>query len=169
MGRSRACLVEQVHFGDQLLPLPGEKVPTDGVATKGTGTVDECKVTGKNLPISKWVDDEVIGRAVYGGGSLCLPAMTVGSDTALAQSVQLMQMEQNAKASVQRLADNVAENLVIAAGAWASFLPDLVVRDWRVAAPYGAPCSDGNRDRLPRGARACHANRSCCWNRNGWS
>ena len=50
----------------------------------------------------------MIGGSVTGGGSLGLPATRVGSDTALAQSVQLMQMVQNSQASVQRLADKVA-------------------------------------------------------------
>jgi P-type Cu2+ transporter len=107
--------VEQVHVGDLLLLRPGEKVPTDGVVTEGTSAVDESMVTGESLPVAKKTDDEVIGGTVNGSGSLRLRATKVGSDTALAQIVQLVRTAQNSKAPAQRLADKAAEYLVIAA------------------------------------------------------
>src|SRR5256885_5580145 len=59
--------------------------------------------------------DEVIGGTVNGSGSLRFQATKVGSDTALAQIVQLVQNAQNSKAPAQRLADRAAEWLVLAA------------------------------------------------------
>jgi P-type Cu2+ transporter len=114
-GEITSVPVEQVHVGDLLLLRPGEKVPTDGVVTEGTSAVDESMVTGESLPVAKKTDDEVIGGTVNGSGSLRLRATKVGSDTALAQIVQLVQTAQNSKAPAQRLADKAAEYLVIAA------------------------------------------------------
>src|SRR5579859_3942185 len=88
-GQTTSVPVEQVHVGDLLLLRPGEKVPTDGVVTEGTSAVDESMVTGESLPVAKKTDDEVIGGTVNGSGSLRLRATKVGSDTALAQIVQL--------------------------------------------------------------------------------
>src|SRR5205823_6403979 len=77
--------------------------------------IDESMVTGESIPVSKRPGSEVIGGTVNGSGSLRVTATKVGSDTALAQIVQLVQTAQNSKAPAQRLADRAAEWLVLAA------------------------------------------------------
>jgi len=57
----------------------------------------------------------VIGGTVNGSGSLRFKTTKVGSDTALAQIVQLVQTAQNSKAPAQRLTDRAAEWLVLVA------------------------------------------------------
>ncbi len=114
-GQVHTVPVEQVHVGDLLLLRPGEKVPVDGVVTEDASAVDESMVTGESLPVAKRTGDEVIGGTVNGSGSLRLRATKVGSDTALAQIVQLVQTAQNSKAPAQRLADQAAEYLVLGA------------------------------------------------------
>src|SRR6266849_3332366 len=114
-GEVEAVLVEQVQVGDLLLLRPGEKVPVDGLVTEGESSIDESMVTGESIPLSKQTGDEVIGGTVNGSGSLRFKATKVGSDTALAQIVQLVQTAQNSKAPAQRLADRAAEWLVLAA------------------------------------------------------
>jgi Cu2+-exporting ATPase len=114
-GEVRTVPVEQVQVGDLLLLRPGEKVPVDGLVTEGESAIDESMVTGESIPVSKQAGDEVIGGTVNGSGSLRITATKVGSDTALAQIVQLVQTAQNSKAPAQRLADRAAEWLVLAA------------------------------------------------------
>src|SRR5260370_28603472 len=72
-------------------------------------------VTGESIPVSKQQGSGVIGGTVNGSGSLRITATKVGSETALAQIVQLVQTAQNSKAPAQRLADRAAEWLVLAA------------------------------------------------------
>src|SRR5256886_3271182 len=114
-GEARTVPVEQVQVGDLLLLRPGAKVPVDGVVTEGESAIDESMVTGESLPVSKQTGDEVIGGTVNGSGSLRFKATKVGSETALAQIVQLVEIAQNSKAPAQRLADSAAEWLVLAA------------------------------------------------------
>ncbi len=114
-GEVRTVPVEQVQVGDLLLLRPGEKVPVDGIVTEGESAIDESMVTGESLPVSKQPGDEVIGGTVNGSGSLRFKATKVGSETALAQIVQLVEIAQNSKAPAQRLADRAAEWLVLAA------------------------------------------------------
>src|SRR3989440_4712036 len=114
-GAVQTVPVEQVQVGALLLLRPGEKVPVDGVVIEGESAIDESMVTGESLPVSKKPGDEVIGGTVNGSGSLRITATKVGSDTALAQIVQLVQTAQNSKAPAQRLADRAAEWLVLAA------------------------------------------------------
>jgi Cu2+-exporting ATPase len=114
-GEVETVPVEQVQVGDLLLLRPGEKVPVDGIVTEGESAIDESMVTGESIPVSKQPGDEMIGGTVNGSGSLRFQATKVGSDTALAQIVQLVQTAQNSKAPAQRLADRAAEWLVLAA------------------------------------------------------
>src|SRR6266699_3842422 len=114
-GEVETVPVEQVQVGDLLLLRPGEKVPVDGLVTEGESALDESMVTGESIPVSKQQGSEVIGGTVNGSGSLRFRATKVGSDTALAQIVQLVQTAQNSKAPAQRLADRAAEWLVLTA------------------------------------------------------
>ena len=114
-GEVRTVPVEQVQVDNLLLLRPGEKVPVDGMVTEGESAVDESMVTGESLPVSKQIGDEVIGGTVNGSGSLRFKATKVGSETALAQIVKLVQTAQNSKAPAQRLADRAAEWLVLVA------------------------------------------------------
>jgi Cu2+-exporting ATPase len=105
----------EVQVGDLLLVRPGAKVPVDGVVESGDSEVDESMVTGESLPVAKAPGDPVIGASVNTTGTLRVRATKVGSDTALAQIVALVQQAQNSKAPGQRLADRAAFWLVVVA------------------------------------------------------
>jgi Cu2+-exporting ATPase len=104
-----------VAVGDLLLIRPGTKVAVDAEVVEGTSEVDESMVTGESLPVSKGNGSQLIGATINSNGTLRARATAVGSDTALAQIVQLVQEAQNSKAPGQRLADRAAFWLVLVA------------------------------------------------------
>ena len=105
----------EVQVGDLLLVRPGAKVPVDAVVEEGSSEVDESTVTGESLPVHKTIGDQLIGATINKNGTLRARASAVGSDTALAQIVKLVQEAQNSKAPGQRLADRAAFWLVLVA------------------------------------------------------
>ena len=105
----------EVQVGDLLLVRPGSKVPVDAVVEEGESEVDESTVTGESLPVHKRPGDELVGATINKNGTLRARATAVGSDTALAQIVKLVQEAQNSKAPGQRLADRAAFWLVLVA------------------------------------------------------
>jgi len=107
-GREEDVPLEHVHPGDRLRVRPGEKVPVDGVVLEGKSSVDESMVTGEPIPVEKGPDDRVIGATVNGTGSFILRAERVGSDTLLAQIVNMVAQAQRSRAPIQRLADVVS-------------------------------------------------------------
>ena len=104
-----------VDVDDLLLVRPGAKVAVDGVVEEGESELDESMVTGESLPVHKAQGDEVIGATLNTTGTLRVRATKVGSDTALAHIVKLVQEAQNSKAPGQRLADRAAFWLVFVA------------------------------------------------------
>ena len=114
----------EVVVGDELLIRPGGKVPVDAVVVDGTSELDESMVTGESLPVAKTSGDDLIGGSINTNGVLRARASRIGSDTALAQIVKLVQEAQNSKAPGQRLADRAAFWLVLVAllGGSATFL-----------------------------------------------
>jgi Cu+-exporting ATPase len=124
--------LERVKPGDRLRVRPGEKIPVDGVVLEGSSLVDESMITGESVPVEKTVASRVIGATVNGNGSLVMRAERVGSETMLAQIVQMVSQAQRTRAPIQRLADKIAGWFVPAVIAiavvtfivWVSFGPE---------------------------------------------
>jgi Cu+-exporting ATPase len=124
--------LEEVKPGDRLRVRPGEKIPVDGVVLDGSSAVDESMITGESVPVQKTAASHLIGATVNGNGSLVMRAERVGSETMLAQIVQMVSQAQRTRAPIQRLADKVAGWFVPAVIAiavvtfivWVSFGPE---------------------------------------------
>jgi P-type Cu+ transporter len=104
--------IADVHIGDIVLVRPGERIPVDGVITKGVSSVDESLVTGESLPVEKQTGDTVVGGTINLNGSVEFRATAVGQGTVLARIVKLVEEAQGSKAPIQNLADKIASVFV---------------------------------------------------------
>ncbi len=100
--------MEQVQVGDIIIVRPGEKIPVDGIVTKGLTSVDESMLTGESIPVEKKDGDRVFGATMNGNGSIEFRAEKVGSATALAQIIRFVEEAQGSKAPIQDFADWVS-------------------------------------------------------------
>jgi Cu2+-exporting ATPase len=114
-GQEVELATTEIRVGDLVLLRPGDRVPVDGVVTRGRSAVDESLVTGESVPVEKEEGDEVVGGSINQSGTLTFEATKVGAETALGQIIDLVQQAQNSKAPGQRLADRAASYLVILA------------------------------------------------------
>jgi len=112
-GSEEDVVLSEVHVGDLLRIRPGEKVPVDGVVVEGSSAIDESMLTGEPLPVGKKVGDLVIGATLNTTGALIMRSEKVGSQTVLAQIVQMVAQAQRSKAPMQRMADRVAGYFVV--------------------------------------------------------
>ena len=105
----------EVLAGEIVVIRPGNKIPVDGTIETGESLVDESMLTGESMPVQKGPGATVVGASINKSGSFRYKATKVGTDSALAQIVKLVQEAQNSKAPAQLLADRAAQWLVIAA------------------------------------------------------
>ena len=123
-GEEQHLPIAQITIGDMLLVRPGESIPVDGVVREGESAVDESIFTGESLPVDKTAGSAVTAATINQSGLLTIEATRVGSETALARLIQLVQATQQSKAPIQRTADAVASVFVpvVIGIAFATFL-----------------------------------------------
>lgn len=107
-GTDEEVALDTVSVGDRLRVRPGEKVPVDGIVEEGRANLDESLVTGESLPVTRGIGDAVVAGAINRTGAFVLKAQKVGSETLLAQIVQMVAQAQRSRAPIQRLADRVS-------------------------------------------------------------
>ena len=107
-GREEEILVDEIQKGDVLRVRPGEKVPIDGVIIEGRSNIDESMITGESMPVSKLAGGKVVGATVNQTGSFLMRAERIGSETMLAQIVEMVAEAQRSRAPIQKLADTVS-------------------------------------------------------------
>lgn len=99
--------ISEVKVGDILIVKPGEKIPVDGIVTKGGSSVDESMVTGESLPVEKTVKSPVIGATLNQDGVLYIKATKIGKDTFLSHIIKLVEEAQGTSVPIQKVADKV--------------------------------------------------------------
>jgi len=107
-GQEHEIAVDEIQKGDVLRVRPGEKVPIDGVIVDGKSNIDESMITGEPMPVNKQAGEKVIGATVNQTGSFLMRAERIGSETVLAQIVQMVADAQRSRAPIQKLADTVS-------------------------------------------------------------
>ncbi len=100
--------IEDVEIGDIILVRPGEKIPVDGVVLEGNTSIDEAMLTGESMPVDKKAGDKVFAASINKNGMIKFRATKVGSDTALAQIIKLVEDAQGSKAPIAQMADIVS-------------------------------------------------------------
>ena len=154
-GEERDLPVEQVRVGDRIRVRPGEKLPVDGEILEGESRVDESMLTGEPMPVGKGPGDTVSAGTLNGHGAILYQASRVGSETALAQIIQLVKKAQGSKPAIGRLADRISAVFVpsvmliavVAALAWYNLGPQPAGVHMMVAATtvliIACPCALG--------------------------
>ena len=125
-GAEKEIPIDEVEIGDIIIVKPGAKIPVDGTVIEGHTAIDESMLTGESMPIDKTAGDSVYAASINTTGSVRFKAEKIGSDTALAQIIKLVEDAQGSKAPIAQMADIVSGYFVpivclialLAAAAW---------------------------------------------------
>jgi Cu2+-exporting ATPase len=107
-GQEEEVAIDRIQLGDILRVKPGDKISVDGVITEGETSIDESMITGEPIPVGKSPGDKVSSGTINGNQSFLMKAEKVGSDTLLAQIIQMVNDASRSRAPIQKLADTVS-------------------------------------------------------------
>ncbi|WP_405601318.1 MULTISPECIES: heavy metal translocating P-type ATPase [unclassified Pseudoalteromonas] len=131
-GEEQDIDISDVVKNDEVRVRPGEKIPVDGDVIEGSSTVDESMLTGEPMAARKKTGDKVVAGSINKSGTLLFKATHIGSETTLANIINMVKRAQNSKPSIGRLADVISGIFVptvmiiavLAGLAWLNFGPE---------------------------------------------
>ena len=107
-GEERRVPTEQVRVGDIFVLRSGDSVPVDGEIVEGECSLVEAALTGESVAVDKAVGDPVFAATVNFSGYARCRAVSVGSDTAIAGVISLVENAAATKAPISKIADKVS-------------------------------------------------------------
>lgn len=133
-GQERTVAIAALKVGDQVLVKPGELVPTDGLVTEGTSTLNQASITGESIPVDKTVGDEVFAGTLNGNGALRLKIHQPPESSLIQRVIRLVQQAQNeappSQQFIERFERGYAKVIVIAGILLATLPPFLFGWNW---------------------------------------
>ena len=105
---TREIRIGALRPGEKIQLLAGDRVPVDGVVIKGSSAIDISSLTGESLPLEASPGVELPSGSLNLESTITLEVQKIGSETALARIINLVEEAQTRKAPIQGLADKVA-------------------------------------------------------------
>ena len=116
--------VAQIAVDDELIVLPHEICPVDGVVIEGNGSMNEAYLTGEPFEVDKAPGAMVLSGALNGEALLNIRATKLARDSRYARIMQVMEESQQRRPRLRRLGDALSAwytpfAIGVAAVAWA--------------------------------------------------
>jgi Cd2+/Zn2+-exporting ATPase len=104
-GKEQPVRVEQVQVGEMVVVRPGEKIPMDGIVSRGSSSVDESAITGESVPQEKLPESPVYAGTINQRGSLDVRVTRLVGDDTLSRIIHLVEEAQAQKAPSQQFSE----------------------------------------------------------------
>jgi len=111
-GQEHELGTNEVAAGETIIIRPGERIPADGVVSKGHSFVDQSSITGESLPIEKVEQSKVFAGTINKDGVLEVIVEKIGRDTTFGKIIEIVEQAEKSRAPVQGIADRLAAGLV---------------------------------------------------------
>lgn len=100
--------VEEVYLDEILLVRPGEKIPLDGIVTRGTTSVNQSPITGESVPVIKETGDEVFAGTINEEGSFEFKVTKKANNTTLSRIITMVEEAQSRRAPAEQWIEKFA-------------------------------------------------------------
>lgn len=108
-GTAVSVAVGEIRPGDQVIILPGDRIPVDGTILEGVSEADFSLLTGETAPVALGQGQKVRAGALNLSGRLVLAASARSDDSFLAEIARLVEMGEQSKSIYVRWADKAAK------------------------------------------------------------
>ena len=120
---------DEVEIGETILVKPGEKVPIDGVVTKGESYVDTSALTGEAIPKRVAECDEVLSGFINDNGLLEIKTTKEFDESTVSKILELVENASSRKAKSENFITKFAKYytpIVVVGALLLAFLPTIL-------------------------------------------
>lgn len=107
-GREVVKAAEEVEIGSTVVVKPHERVPLDGVISKGNTTLDASALTGESVPVDAEVGSEVMSGMINGNSLIEIKTTKAFGDSTAARIIRLVEDAAAAKGESEKLISRFA-------------------------------------------------------------
>lgn len=104
--------IDAITVGTILRVRKGEKIPLDGVILSGKTVIDEAMITGESMPVTRAVDQKVIGATLNLGATITMRVTHELGSSLLQQIIIAVEEAQQQRPKIQRIADTISSIFV---------------------------------------------------------
>lgn len=119
-----------VEVGSEIVVLPGEKVPVDGVVVEGESFVNTAALTGESVPRGVKVGDTVLSGCINESGKLILKTTKSFDDSTVAKILDMVENASSRKSRSESFITRFAKYytpLVVIAALIVAFMPPIIL------------------------------------------
>lgn len=127
-GKEEKVDPDVVQIGEIIIIKPGEKVPLDGVITKGSSSLDTKALTGESMPVEAQEGEAVISGTINLSGVLEVQVSRLFDDSTVAKILELVENASSRKAKAENFITKFARiytPIVVVLGLLLAIIPPL--------------------------------------------
>ena len=131
-GAEEEVFPDEVEVGETIIVRPGERVPLDGIITKGEGHLDTSALTGESMPRAVRVNDEIISGCIHQSGVLEVRVTTPYEESTVERILSLVEEATDKKAKTEAFITRFARwytPAVVIGAVLLALIPPLVTAD----------------------------------------
>jgi Zn2+/Cd2+-exporting ATPase len=108
-GKEKIKQVHEIGVGDIVIVKPGERIPLDGIVTKGISSVNQAPITGESMPVSKNIGDSVFAGTINEEGYLEISVTKKSDQTIISKIAKFVENAQKKKSKTEIFVDKFAK------------------------------------------------------------
>lgn len=101
-GKEITVKAEEVQLGETIVVKPGERIPVDGIITKGSSFLDNSAITGESVPVEITEGAEVFSGAINKNSAIEIRTVRLSEDSAASRIIKMVEFSSKKKTKTER-------------------------------------------------------------------
>lgn len=101
-GKETTVKAEEVQPGETIVVKPGERIPVDGIITKGSSFLDNSAITGESVPVEITEGAEVFSGAINKNSAIEIRTVRLSEDSAASRIIKMVEFSSKKKTKTER-------------------------------------------------------------------
>lgn len=101
-GKEITVKAKEVQPGETIVVKPGERIPVDGIVTKGSSFLDNSAITGESVPVEITEGAEVFSGAINKNSAIEIRTVRLSEDSAASRIIKMVEFSSQKKTKTER-------------------------------------------------------------------